>query len=207
MSARAALELLAQRAGDTARPWPEFAEHDCAACHHNLRPDAPRATRKPATAARSTWYTSLLPRATAVADLAFTDLDSEMSRPAPARERAFKQARLLVARLDAAASRIESQPIPRPEELLDRFVSLARGEAKRASGGWDERTQLYHALLAHANAWRDMNARAPREDALRQILRDLARELTSPRGRLAPAHFEPSSILRKLEFLERMGSN
>jgi hypothetical protein len=34
-SARAALELLDYRARTTA-PWPEFAEYDCSACHHNL---------------------------------------------------------------------------------------------------------------------------------------------------------------------------
>ena len=61
--------------------------------------------------------------------------------------------------------------------------------------------------LAHANAWRAMGARSPHEDSLRRTLRDLATELTPPRGRVMPAHFDPSSILRKLEFLERMGSN
>lgn len=34
--ARAALELLADRAADKMKPWPEFAEFDCAACHHDL---------------------------------------------------------------------------------------------------------------------------------------------------------------------------
>src|ERR1019366_8442978 len=36
-TAHAALKLLAHRAGVGAKPWPEFAEHDCLACHHNLR--------------------------------------------------------------------------------------------------------------------------------------------------------------------------
>ncbi len=35
--AQLALELLADRALDKKKPWPEFAEHDCAACHHDLR--------------------------------------------------------------------------------------------------------------------------------------------------------------------------
>jgi hypothetical protein len=37
VSAQAALELLAERAGNPERAWPEFAEHDCAACHHPLK--------------------------------------------------------------------------------------------------------------------------------------------------------------------------
>src|SRR5262249_44082077 len=39
VSAHAALELLAHRAEKTAKPWPEFAEYDCFACHHNLTAD------------------------------------------------------------------------------------------------------------------------------------------------------------------------
>ncbi len=33
----AALELLADRAGNKSKPWPEFAEFDCGACHHDLK--------------------------------------------------------------------------------------------------------------------------------------------------------------------------
>lgn len=36
VTTRAGLELLAARAEDKSKPWPEYAEHDCAACHHNL---------------------------------------------------------------------------------------------------------------------------------------------------------------------------
>jgi hypothetical protein len=40
--AEAACRLLADRAEksatDESRPWPEFAEYNCAACHHNLKP-------------------------------------------------------------------------------------------------------------------------------------------------------------------------
>jgi hypothetical protein len=39
VTAHAALRLLAGRAEEEKRPWLEFAEHDCLACHHNLLPD------------------------------------------------------------------------------------------------------------------------------------------------------------------------
>src|SRR5262249_34279668 len=39
VTAQAALELLSDR---TQRIWPEFAEYDCRACHHNLTGAAPR---------------------------------------------------------------------------------------------------------------------------------------------------------------------
>jgi hypothetical protein len=35
--ARAALDVLKQRAATSAAPWPEFAEYDCFACHHDLK--------------------------------------------------------------------------------------------------------------------------------------------------------------------------
>src|SRR5262245_20246109 len=40
-SAQAALELLAFRAAEkNGRPWPEFAEYDCFACHHDLHAES-----------------------------------------------------------------------------------------------------------------------------------------------------------------------
>src|SRR5262249_35051891 len=37
VSAQAALALLKHRASTTRSPWPEFAEYECFACHHDLR--------------------------------------------------------------------------------------------------------------------------------------------------------------------------
>jgi hypothetical protein len=42
VSTQARLILLADRAGDPQKPWPEFAEYDCAACHHDLRQPSAR---------------------------------------------------------------------------------------------------------------------------------------------------------------------
>ncbi len=44
-SAEAALRLLADRAADQARPWPEFAEYDCSSCHHGLAAESSRQRR------------------------------------------------------------------------------------------------------------------------------------------------------------------
>jgi hypothetical protein len=46
VSAKAALDLLKYRADpEHGKPWPEFAEYGCFACHHNLQDQAGR--RKP----------------------------------------------------------------------------------------------------------------------------------------------------------------
>src|SRR5205823_410550 len=56
-AAEAALELLAERAQNDKRPWPEFAEADCYACHHNLAPSSRRQERgvRDRTAGRLRW--------------------------------------------------------------------------------------------------------------------------------------------------------
>ncbi len=69
VSARAALELLAYRAGTPGRPWPEFAEYDCYACHHDFQVESWRMKRGyaggvPGSLVPSTWYLGL-PRALA----------------------------------------------------------------------------------------------------------------------------------------------
>jgi hypothetical protein len=59
VSAEAALRLLASRADPkAARPWPEFAEHDCRSCHHELRADEAKPARGGVPANR--WYTGAL---------------------------------------------------------------------------------------------------------------------------------------------------
>ena len=40
VAAETALRLLADRAGDERRPWIEFAEYNCFACHHDLQPNS-----------------------------------------------------------------------------------------------------------------------------------------------------------------------
>jgi hypothetical protein len=64
VSARAALKLLEHRAADKEKPWPEFAEYDCFACHHDLSDQAWRREEKRVKGrlgkpAWGTWYFAL----------------------------------------------------------------------------------------------------------------------------------------------------
>jgi len=47
LTAHASLELLANRAGDAKKGWPEYAENDCASCHHDLQANRAKNLRKP----------------------------------------------------------------------------------------------------------------------------------------------------------------
>ena len=62
-SAQTALDLLASRARDGKRPWPEFAEQDCFACHHDLREPNQRLPRpgKAGMPIWNAWYTAMAP--------------------------------------------------------------------------------------------------------------------------------------------------
>lgn len=64
--ARACLDLLSQRAANAAHPWPEFAEYDCFACHHDLKEKAWRqrlgAKSKPGTLPWNSWTFDVVTR-------------------------------------------------------------------------------------------------------------------------------------------------
>jgi hypothetical protein len=57
VTTHAALELLADRARAGKKPWPEFAQHDCIACHHDLRSPSTHPPRdgKPGAVPWSVW--------------------------------------------------------------------------------------------------------------------------------------------------------
>jgi hypothetical protein len=66
VSMRAAVNLLSARYTDKKRPWPEFAEYDCYACHHDLvdkswRQRPPKEGRKLGQPPMNSWY-SVMPQ-------------------------------------------------------------------------------------------------------------------------------------------------
>ena len=64
VSAQAALTLLANRASDKDKPWPEFAENNCYSCHHELRAGGwrkPEPGQKLGALSLNDWYYAELP--------------------------------------------------------------------------------------------------------------------------------------------------
>src|SRR5262249_46793357 len=65
VSMRAALKLLEHRAATPGKPWPELAEYDCFACHHDLADQPWRRAPKylnqrlPGSLSWGTWYYAL----------------------------------------------------------------------------------------------------------------------------------------------------
>jgi hypothetical protein len=150
-TAHAALDLLAVRAGK-AKAWPEFAEFDCAACHHRLQDPSPRqklGVRKPGSWPWGT-HVALLP----IALTMMKDADKVRERVLSLQKimdagHANRTAIATAARgaeldLRMLLSRVDLSRAPSRKQLELRLLDRRKG----ASG--DELTQIHLALAALA---------------------------------------------------------
>jgi hypothetical protein len=157
-TAKASLELLAGRAADKNKPWLEFAEHDCLACHHDLRLPSWRqqlgyGKRK---AGALPWHgnRSLVQNALATRDAAndtpfFKHLDAIQAafdagnpeRRAIARD-AKSAAELLILRLATW------EETPLRSDWVEQLHRAIRKDAAQTISGWDEVTGIQLALAA-----------------------------------------------------------
>jgi hypothetical protein len=166
-SARAALELLAYRAGDTkpgfsssasfeGKPWPEFAEYDCYACHHQLLSDSNRVKRGyggslPGSLPWSDWY-YFMPRTmsklpgglgnAAVADN-LGQLDKLMRAPDTNRAGIALRATSSAGLIEQWAARWRDRP-PTNKDLRALLLQHPRAN-------WDQATQFYLGMSALSN--------------------------------------------------------
>jgi hypothetical protein len=223
-SARAALELLAARAQKSKvqspkpnvqslpddfglwtldlglpQPWPEFAEYDCFACHHDLRLPSWRQNRDLKRSADRTsgrsgslswggWYLSMLPETVHTIE---PDGDSElMALLADLRTemvRTFPSSQVVAARARIAGQRLKllSATLARPRYggalTLDRLLAaVARDDRQVAQSSWDGAAQVYLALAAVYQAQGDLQ-KGRRLPGIRQPLNEMAHLLVFPR--------------------------
>ncbi len=213
MSAQAALRLLEHRAQTAAnpkrQPWPEFAEYNCFACHHDLQPKSWRQSkeyygdRRPGTLPWNEWYTTLLPLAagTSVKD-DIVNLHRAMERPYPDREAVIAGTRALLTKLQGLSEKLAKNGGD-PAAIRARMKQIA-GEKVPQVPSWDQAAQLYLALAAHHHALSDLGA-APGE-SWRGALRQLAGALEFPKGYDSPRTFDPGTIRERLAALRQLDS-
>lgn len=99
--AQAALDLVALRARDAQRPWPEFADYDCRSCHHDLKAPSAWPTR-PGEAGNpdlNHWYGEILAASKSKPEVA--DLRSAFRSWRPDRKAVEGKARSLARDLGA----------------------------------------------------------------------------------------------------------
>lgn len=210
LAAQAALELLADRASDSRQSWPEFAEYDCFACHHDLknkswRAGVPAADRKLGGLPWGTWYMSQLDQALPAKGLveAVSEVRRLLYESAP-RNQIADRARQAAKALGAAAPALAARQLSASElnALLDAVVH--QGD-NRGAWTWDRSTQTYLALAAFVNARSDIDP-ASRNERLEQKLRGVANLLRFPgpgTGRRldSPSEYNPADVEKALKDL------
>jgi hypothetical protein len=186
VSARAALELLAARAAPS-RPWPEFAEYNCFACHHDLRVPWPAEDsypdRIPGSLPPSSWYRGM-PRALAqvegAADVvaSLDEVTKLLRHPAGDREKVEKVAQ--------AARKAAEQLIPLRDRLaklpedpaaLQKLLAGVIADESGRQPTWDRTAQVYLALAAFDRVT---------DDKARQAAAALLKTLEFPKGQDSP---------------------
>jgi hypothetical protein len=202
-SAQKALALLEHRA--RMKPWPEFAEYDCFACHHDLREPSWRQEpghydqRLPGAFVWGTWYYPMLAealggpagKADAQVQSLLGELKKEMQIPFPDRRRVEDQAHRLSMELARFLEGVQRVHYERTT-LERKFDSIRKDEQKISTANWDGAAQVYVALAALYQALGDVGG-GQADPARRDWLKAKAKQLEFPKGFDSPRCFQPSS--------------
>jgi hypothetical protein len=201
----ASLNLQADRAAHTERPWPEFAAYDCFACHHDLAQPSWRqalvyGSRKPGAPAWGTWEFALLPRALAFprpevdAEAAMSSIDrlrSAMSQTRPGRDQIPALARTASAAIAKALPSAEAAAVDfdRVRVLAETLIADA-GASGVAT--YDHARQAYLAASAFEKALRGATTKADLSK-LQEELSALSKRLELPSDFNSPRGYDPGS--------------
>jgi Cytochrome c554 and c-prime len=215
VTAKTALELLADRASHNNAPWPEFSEYGCFSCHHDLADQGWRSTHRlglldrqvpPGSLQYGTWY---LPLALTLFDIPLypaardqgksfrTTVDvllKEMSKPVPMKKQAATTARECARLLERCLEPLSAHDfsVAEIERLVD---SLNAPEAWRKVGNWDAASQRYLALVPLLQVWSKVAPnRASEQQRLKAKLDSLLINLRFPTGFDSPRKFDPAQF-------------
>jgi hypothetical protein len=193
VSAEAALKLLEQRAHPEAKPWPEFAEYDCSACHHSLmapswRQQASHPERKAGELPWGSWYLAMpqaVPSPSGVAlDAPVKELGALMAAPYP--DAAKVRAAAHRAEEALAQWRRQREQAPAGPALVQTLTrSLANMPDDQVLAGPDQLTQFYLLAAALHHALSDLDRahpNVPRREAVLGLGKRLDGFYVSPDG-------------------------
>jgi hypothetical protein len=218
VSAGAAMKLLHSRAADVAKPWPEFAEYDCFACHHQIETKSwrqrPTGRRVPGTPLFSTWYTAMLPTLSeagprpAPEDLGpLEDLKKLMFVPLPDRRQVARQADQADVMLTRWLRELERTPVD--ERTSAALLRRLADENRLAVANWDSAVQLYLALAADYAGLADRDPRYKQNAQLNSAIKALGvaleKTFPSPPGEHydSPTDYRPESLGGALQNLQQ----
>lgn len=199
--AKTALEILAERASNNTKPWPEFAEYDCYACHHDLVKDSWRQKLpggNKGVVPWSRWYDSQLVDA----------LPADEAEKSAALKEAIVNLRKLMeaefgrsdrARVEGLAHNALSALEPlqlatlklRPPNLDGLYHKLLEQESAGSLRCWDEAAQSFLTYSALERAFKDRSEAPAFLPELKTNVNRLRRELTFPPHFDSPKSFRP----------------
>ncbi len=210
VTAEAAMKLLQGRAAGALannkdKPWPEFAEYACYACHKDLQVDNPSQKagfpgRKPGNFPWGTWYLSMAqvyadrPSGPGTNLTARVDrLRELMQRPGPDARAVAREAAAAANVLGSWAGRIASSRTLDADQMRSLMRAFAAQGAERAKGlDWDQAAQLYLALASFNQALSDLpNGKGPATGPLR-VMRSRLQRAFLP-GYDSPKEFGPKA--------------
>jgi hypothetical protein len=147
--ARAALDLLVHRSKTVS--WPEFAEYDCFACHHDLKEPSWRQKRGypgrlPGALPWSDWYMAM-PRLMAPSD-SLEELRRKLETPLPQPEDVARVAGGLADHFKAFQGGLSKDFDAKKMRSVLLKPAETYKDPKAASSSWDAGEQLYLALWA-----------------------------------------------------------
>jgi hypothetical protein len=210
VSARSALQLLAARA--TQQPWPEFAEYECAACHHDLKDQKRTFKGKPGALLWGTWYFAVLPAlaeeapgASQASSEARHELARLLEKRYPDPKTVSKAAQGEADRLTRWLRTVKTQG-PARRGLPALLRALARHDELARS--WDESAQLYLGIAAVHNGMTDVDPRLKspaRNAAILGLRKQLEKAFGAERDILygTPGNFRPDAIKTSLSEIRK----
>lgn len=149
-------------------PWPEFAEYNCYACHHDLQGGVPlKLGIDSASPGQFTWGTWYPPMTNAIAREfpprgrdwpgLLASIEAEMNKPLPDRERVMVRVDEATRMIDAWLDDLRDRPLD--FGTLDRLLSAAIDQSRTPSAPtWDRSAQVYLAMAALHAAQGDLDS-------------------------------------------------
>jgi hypothetical protein len=203
VSAESCLAQLARRADDESPVWPEFAEYDCFACHHDLADPSWRQTEfassglaNPGGLRWGSWHFALLPALLEGGDdaggIALHELRAEMQQASIRREVVAALAERTSRDLDDFATRAVRQPLG-PAERLALIYRLSDFEQGFPMQDWDGAAQRYLGCAALSYAAPTGAGLAAPWDRIRPALDRLRESLQFQQGFQSPRFETPDA--------------